>query len=168
MEQNDILQNAKKASGTHQFQLNDSGSFYTMQLLPATTGLSIGLELIKMAAPVLGILADSSDEENTLISNDSTMFFEASTVLVSSMGDIDTVNLVKILLNELKFNGTEVVFDTHFRANYGELIAVLEVSLRENFGDFFTSYLKAKGLEIPTLGNLMKNKAAAPPESEEQ
>lgn len=163
MEQNDILNNAKKMSGTHQFELD--GNAYSLQLLPASKGFSIGMELIKIAAPIVGVFADKSQTEDAMFPEDNDMFFEASSILVSGMDKINVGNIVQELLSDLRCNGEVVNFDIHFRANYGTLIAILEVALKENFSDFFSSYLKAKGLEIPSLGSLMKNKGQVSEES---
>lgn len=148
-----ILENAISASGTHQF--NVGGNVYTIQLLPATKGLVIGTDLIKLAAPVLGLFADNSDDEFAL-PEEQDLFFQASTVLVNNMDKLDIVEMVQDLLTGMTFNSKTVEFDSHFRGDYGTLLMVLETALKENFGSFLSSYLKVKGIEIPSLRDLIK------------
>lgn len=163
---NPVFENAKKASGIHQHEIN--GNLYSIKLLPASVGLGVGTKLIKMFAPVIGIVADNSNEEKFVIPEDNNFFFEASTVLVNSMDEDSVVEMVRLLLADLSYNGVTVDFDTHFRSKYGELFAVLEVALKENFGDFLVSYLKAKGLEIPSFRELMRKRETTQEQQESE
>jgi len=162
---NDILKAAVNATGVKTFEVG--GNIYSITLLPASKGLVVGTQLLKVFAPVLGIMADkNTGDDGFTLPDEQTMFYEASTVLVSGMENIDILELVTLLLAGLKFNNEGVVFDTHFRGKYGELLLVLETALKENFGDFLSSYLKAKGLEIPTLRDMMKPKVQPQDESD--
>ena len=153
-----IIQDAVAQSGFKETIVNNKQ--YKVLLLPATRGLTIGQKLVKLVLPLFGILEDNNDEDKFL-GEDKTLFTDLSIMVVRSMDDIDMVNTIKELLTGCYCNGQLVEFDTHFAANYGELIAVVEFALKENFGDFFTSYLKAKGLPIPTLRE-MKEMQQAP------
>ena len=69
------------------------------------------------------------------------------------------------MLDELQIDGNEVDIEEYFAANYGELIEILEFSLKENFSSFFMGKgIKARFLQA--IESLMTGQI--PQESEEQ
>ena len=78
---------------------------YRITLLPASIGVSVGLQLIKTFLPVLGVLFDSGsingeDTEalNELDLDNDTMFSEAAMLLVGQLDKFDVSELIGNLL----------------------------------------------------------------------
>lgn len=132
-----------------------NGKSYSIQLLPASVGLDVSQKIIKTVGPALGVILDSKEEFEF---EESTFFTDLAIALTRSIDELDLINMSKALLKGSYCDTQEITFDTHFAGNYGELLSVLEFALKENFGDFFTSYLKGKGLEIHTLRQMMTPK----------
>lgn len=163
METNAFAQQVADA-GSRQIVIGDKT--YGIQLLPATAGLQLGNRLIKGFAPTLGVFLDN--EENTEFSLEQTLFTDAAIALTRHMDDMDVVAIIKGMLAGLTCNAKPVEFDQEFRGNYGTLMAIVEFALKENFSDFFTDYLKAKGLDTETLRSLMVRKADTPEKSDSE
>ena len=151
---NELLKEVERAGFRSK---NINGVEYTLKVLPATAGLKVGNALIKAAAPLLGLIVDSSKKDLEFAADDNTATMLAMT-LVEQMDNLDVVDLIKLLVSGVSANGTQIDFETHFAGQYGVLIALVEFSLVENFGNFFSTYLKAKGLETLSLTDLMKSK----------
>lgn len=124
---------------------------YSLKLLPATTGASVGLRLINLALPIVGVVVDKIGEQEFVLPEDKNMWTEASILLVRQMDQVDVVDTIKLLLNQSSCNGVAIDFDQHFAANYGKLMSLVEFALEVNFKDFFTEYLKGKGLDLSSL-----------------
>lgn len=130
--------------------------------LNASEGIIIGTKLLKLILPVLGGFADGmmSEEE---IENPKT-FSEMASRIVDQMDSFDSLSLIKKLFNGLAVDGQGVEFDSYFMANYGELVLILEIALKENFQSFF----EGTGLKtrlMTALGVVMTDDQA---ESDEQ
>ena len=138
------------------------GKKYTIKLLPATVGLKVGEKIIKACGPALGVLLDSGD------SGGFDLYTDLSIAIVKQLDELDLIDTVKVLFADSYCGSQAIEFDTHFAGNYGELILLVEYALKENFGDFFIKYLKAKGLEIHTLREMMTKRVQSPEESEEK
>lgn len=110
---------------------------YQIELLPARKGLKLAMKLSQVILPTLGSSIDALD--NT----DGTGFTRVALLLVEQMDQFDVVELMDELLDNAVVNGKELDIDSHFIANYGELVEVLEFAVRENFESFF----EAKGLK---------------------
>ena len=143
-----------QAAGQRQKAIN--GRNYSIILLPATRGLTVSNRLVKSLGPAIGVLLDNSKVKEVLFPEEQSMFTDMAIALVRQLDELDLENTIKELLNGCACNGQPLDFDKHFAGNYGELVAVVEFALKENFGDFFTTYLKAKGLEIHTLREMMQ------------
>lgn len=148
----DIAQQAAMMSPMR--QTNIEGKTYSIMLLSAIKGMTIGQKLIEAFSPAAGIVFDKSQEEDSLF-NENTTFRDIAVAITARLDRLDMPNTVRDLFQGLACNGQQVNFDEHFRGNLGEMLLVLEFALKENFGDFFTKYLKAKGLEIHTLREMM-------------
>lgn len=147
-----------------------NGRTYSIKLLPASVGIKVKEKIIKAFGPALGVLIDSSSiEEEFLLPEEQTFWTNIAIAIVSNMSELDLVATLKVLTSQSWCNGKEIDFDEHFAGNFGELYILVEFILKENFGDFFTVFLKAKGIEIPTLGEMMTIvKAQSQGESEEK
>jgi len=164
MSASDRVQQIVQQAGHRQLVLN--GKTYSVKLLPATKGMSVSARIIKAVGPAFGVLLDSSNED--LFPEEISMFTDLAVAVVRQLDELQMEITIKELLGGLSCDGQSVNFDEHFAGNYGELIAVTEYALKENFGDFFTEYLKAKGLEIHTLREMFqKNKEEKPEELED-
>ena len=156
----DIFAEAMQKTGTRNIDI--LGKKYSITILKASQGLEVGTRLIKTVAPAIGIFFDNREATKGLQSEDGevvfldeqTIFTDLAVALVTQLDNLDLIGTIKGLLASLHCNSQPVVFDDHFAGNLGELAAVVEFALKENFADFFTSYLKAKGLEIHTLGEM--------------
>lgn len=148
-----IADNAMRESGVRQTTIN--GRSYSIQLLPGTVGLNTAQKIIKALGPALGVILDSPNQDEVVFAEDNTFFTDVAIAIVSSLDNLDLEHTVKNLLMNSYCDGQKIDFDKHFMGNYGNMIALVEFTMKENFGDFFTSYLKAKGLEIHTLRQMM-------------
>lgn len=157
------VQQIAQQVGLRQLTLN--GKVYSIKLLPASKGMSVSSRLIKALGPAFGVMLDSNNED--LFPEQVSMFTDLAIAIVRQLDELQLETTIKELLGCLSCDGQTVNFDEHFAGNYGELIAVTEYALKENFGDFFTEYLRAKGLETHTLREmLLKNKVEIPEPSE--
>lgn len=152
-----IASEALSDAGVKELRIGDRT--YSLSLLPASKGIIVAQQLIKTFLPSLASLADNFQKEDMVMPEDMSMYTEVSMLLVSQMDKIDILKIIGLLLNDLQSDGVPVNFDVEFRGSYGNLIRLLEFSIKENFGSFFTDYLKAKGLEIPSLGSILNRKA---------
>lgn len=140
------------------------GDVYAIKLMPATQGLSLALNLIKIFLPSLGAWADGEKKEQFILPEDNQMFSEVAMLLVSQMDKVDLSAVVRSLLNGVLYNNEQVDFDKHFSAKYDELIELVEFAMRENFGSFFTNYLRRKGIDLGSI--LPSQEASEEPQAE--
>ena len=152
---NDFTDAAEKQAGVSSKEIN--GNKYSIKLLPASVGLEVTQKLIKGLSPALGVVLDSNEELDFI---ESSFYTDIAIAISQGLPDLDTTNLIRVLLKDSYCDSKLIDFETHFVANYGTLIALVEFALKENFGSFFTDYLKAKGLEIPTLRAMMSQSKA--------
>lgn len=127
------------------------GKVYSVKLLPATQGLGLALKLIKTFLPTLGAWADGEKKEGLILPEDNSMFSEMAILLVSQLDKVDIGLVVKQLLDGALVDNEGLDFETYFSANYSTLIELVEFAMKENFGDFFTNYLRKKGIDLKTL-----------------
>ena len=140
------IQQIDKQSGIATKEVNCTD--YTIQLLPATSGLAMSLEISKLLAPSVGAGLDGFGHDE-LLHGKATTFSGVAKLLATQLGTVDVSGMVKALLNNLEADGKKVNFDTHFRGNYGDLIQLIEFALKENFESFFTeSGLKTRLTEV--------------------
>ena len=160
---------AQQLQNAGQRQKDINGKTYAITLLPASQGLAVGNRLIKSLGPAIGVLLDSSQIEEVLFPEDQSMFTDISIALVRQLDELDVESTIKLLLNGATCNSQPINFDQHFAGNYGEMVAVTEFALKENFGDFFITYLGSKGLGIHTLKQALQPrvKDTTPEESED-
>lgn len=155
-----IANQIDEAAGYKKIQIGNK--VYSIRLLPASVGFSVATNLIKTFLPVLGSYADANGRKGLVLPEDDSVFSEMAILLCSQLDKIDPLILVQQLLADSLVNGKQFNFDDQFRANYSDLIKLIEFALKENFGDFFTGYLQEKGIKLGSL-NLLSLKTAVQP-----
>jgi hypothetical protein len=149
---NDVM--AKQ--GYKQIMLDEG--MYAIKLLPSTQGIALALNLIRVFLPSIGAWADGEKKEGLILPEDNSMFSEVAMLLVGQMDRIDLSDVIKTLVGNTLLNNQPINFEEHFVGNYGTLIELVEFALKENFGSFFTTYLRKKGI---VLGELMATSSAS-------
>jgi hypothetical protein len=160
------VQQAFANAGHREKQLN--GKTYSLQLLPASVGLATFFDLIELFGTSIANIADSVRNEDAMLPEEMLTFTHATQLFISNMGNKDMMALIHTLVSKVSCNGQPIDFDSHFAGKYGELAIIIEWVLKENFKDAFTSWLRDKGLEIPSLSNLMKPKETPSETSSEE
>ena len=135
---------------------NISGKLYTIKLLPAMQGVSLCNRLFRTFVPAIGAWFDGGRREGLILPEDDSMFTEIAMILSNKIDELGLEDVIRALCFDLKCNGVVIDFDNHFRGNYSDLVTVLEIALRENFGSFFTEYLKEKGLDLQVVLNTLR------------
>lgn len=117
---------------------------FNIKLLKASHGIAVAKKLANVIIPALGGGLDGYTHDEFIHGAPKT-FSDLSLVLCNQIDKIGVENLIVTLLEGLEVEGRTVDLDEYFMANYGELIAVLEFALKENFASFFTqSGMKAR------------------------
>lgn len=160
-----IADQISEAAGYKKVQIGRH--IYSVKLLPASVGFSVATNLIKTFLPVLGSYIDANGRKGLVLPEDDSVFSEMALLLCTQLDKIDPLVLVQQLLNDALVNGKPFNFDDQFRANYSDLVKLLEFALRENFGDFFTVYLQEKGVSLSSL-NLLSLKTAPPVQTQQE
>ena len=124
---------------------------YAIKLLPSTQGIGLAFNLIRVFLPSIGAWADGEKKEGLILPEDNSMFSEVAMLLVGQMDRIDLSQVIKTLVGTALLNNKPIDFEKHFVGNYGSLIELVEFALKENFGSFFTSYLRKKGIDLGSL-----------------
>ena len=154
----DIANNINQAEGYRNISLG--GKTYSIKLLPASTGFTVATLLLKTFLPAIGSWVDSQEREGLVLPEEENVYAEIAMLLCTQMDKIDLLSIVQTLLSEAAVNNAKFNFDIEFRGNYGNLIALIEFALKENFKDFFLEYLQSKGISLSTLSHLSPTKKA--------
>jgi hypothetical protein len=110
---------------------------YQISMLPALKAVGMGRTLAKVLLPAIGGAIDGLRDDG--IMGTPSTFTDLAVTLCTQLDDLDLDNLILTLTKGLTCEGNEVKdINTHFQGDLGELIAVLEFALRENFSSFFT------------------------------
>ena len=140
---------------------------YAIQILTTSLGIKVKEKIIRAFGPTIGVALDYMEKGNDLLPDEFNMFTDLSIALVSNITQLDVVTTIQLLLADSYCEGQRVDFEEHFAGNYGELYTLVEFALKENFGNFFTDYLQAKGLSVESL-KAMVPKAQTTEESSEK
>ena len=127
------------------------GRKYTIRLLSAYTAFVTGMQLVKTFLPALGGLLDGEGRKDLVLPEDDALFTETAMLLVNQMDRVDLVDVIQHLVKDAQCEGATISVDSHFRGNISGFISLIEFALRENFSDFFTGFLKEKGLGLQSL-----------------
>jgi len=129
------------------------GASYTITVLGAKDGMRVGVELASMMLPSIGVMLDDQDAREGGFESEE-LFLALATSLVSSVDSNHIVSLFETLLGDVYKGSQPIDYDDEFQGELANYILLVEFALKENFADFFPTFFKAKGLEIPSLGKM--------------
>lgn len=129
----------------------ENGKKVQIKVLKTTAGIAVAKKLLNLVAPALGGAADGMRHDD-FVHGAPKSFTHLALTLCDQIDKVQIENILLVLLEDLTVDGKDVDFDEYFAANYGELVEILEFSLRENFSTFFTG----KGMKA-RLVNTVKN-----------
>lgn len=162
-----IAQSTLQEAGVHSITIKNK--LYTIELLPATQAFAVATQLLKVCLPAIGAFGDGVRNKELIMPEDDTMYTQMSVLLVRQMNDISVMDVLTLLGQGITCNGTTVILDDEFKGNLGGMVMLLEFILRENCGSFFTDYLQAKGIDLPSLKEkFLKMQEQTTTQSEEQ
>lgn len=125
----------------------ESGKKVGIKILRTTAGIAVAKRLMNVVAPAVGGAADGMRHDD-FVHGAPKSFTHLALTLCEQLDKVQIENLITVLLEDLTIDGKEVDYEEYFAANYGELIEILEFSLRENFNTFFTGKgIKARFLK---------------------
>lgn len=103
-------------------QATVNGKAVQFYMLPATKGFTTAMKLMK-------VMSNATEDSG---------INEMLTAVIDSLGDAEIMVIIADLMREMTIEGNQIDFDEYFMGNYGELVQILAVVLKENFGSFFT------------------------------
>lgn len=125
----------------------ESGKKVGIKILRTTAGIAVAKRLMNVVAPAVGGAADGMRHDD-FVHGAPKSFTHLALTLCEQLDKVQIENLITVLLEDMTIDGKEVDYEEYFAANYGELIEILEFSLRENFNTFFTGKgIKARFLK---------------------
>ena len=127
------------------------GVVYSAKLIPAIQGIALGNRLIQAALPAIGAWKDGIDRADLVAPEDESLYTDIAILVSTKLGDLGIEDIFLTLTKDMKVDGVEMDFDVQFRGKYTTLIEVITFCLKENFGDFFTSFLKNKGVDLQKM-----------------
>lgn len=142
-------------SKTRSRETHINGKTYTIQLLSTSLGIKVKERIIRAFGPMLGVSFDYIQKGEDIFPEDFNLFTDLSIALVRNLTELDVVTTIQLLLADSYCDGHKIDFEDHFAGNYSELYLLVEFALKENFGSFFTDYLKAKGLSVDALREML-------------
>lgn len=142
-----IAESSLKQAGYHTITIRDKK--YTIELLPATQALSIGMEIFKTLLPPMASWMDSKEKEQYVLPEENSMYTEVSLLLVNQLNKISVLDIVNILTKDVYHNGSKIDIDNEFKGNTAGLLVLLEFSLKENIGPLLQDWFEEKGFKIP-------------------
>lgn len=144
-----IAQSTLQQAGVHSTTIKDQT--YTIELLPATQSFAIATQLLKVVLPAIGAYVDGTKKEGLVLPEENEIFAGVGLLLVNQLDKVSVLDIVTLLTQNIKKSGKVIDVNEEFKGNLGGLIALLEFILKENCGSFFTDYLQAKGISLPSL-----------------
>lgn len=130
---------------------------YTYELLPALTAARVGVSLLEMFLPALGSAVDGFRRKDYVLPEEDNILSEIALQLTMSLGKADVVDVIQTMMFNVTCGSTKVTdLNRHFQGDLSGMILLLEDTLKENFGELFLGYCKAKGFAIPSLKDLFQ------------
>lgn len=151
-----IAESSLTQAGYHSVTIKEKK--YTIELLPATQALAIGMQIFKTVLPAFASWADSSEREDYILPEENSMYTEIALLLVNQLDKISVLDLVTVLTKDVYFNGAKVDIDNEFKGNIGGLLILLEFILKENIGPLLKDWFEEKGFKIPYFSDQRNNK----------
>ena len=161
----DFMKDVRETQGLVDIEVG--GQTYTITLMPARASVKLALDVAKIFFKPLGAAYDSKNAEDFIMPDESTMWTEIARYLTQSLDNVDLPEVMGILLEGVTSNGKKVNVDMEFRGEISGLILLTEKAMKENWADFFTVYLKEKGIDLSSLGQLMEKKEQTPDDLKE-
>lgn len=153
--QSNLTKDLAAQSGFKTVDIN--GKKYTYELLPALTAARVGVNLLEMFLPAVGSAVDGFRRKDFVLPEDDNILSEIALQLTMSLGKADVVQVISDMLFNVSCGAAKVSdLDRHFQGNLSGLILLVEDTLKENFGELFLGYCKAKGFVIPSLKDLFQ------------
>lgn len=123
-----------------------------IKILGLHLGWSVSQKLLQIVAPLVGGAVDGMRPADMFQEVPKT-FTHMALTLCQQIDKAQSYELILILLDELTIDGKPFAspeeLDQYFGGNYGELMQILEFSLKENFGSFFTGNgMKGRFLKV--------------------
>lgn len=132
-----------------------NGKTYSIKLLDAMPAFVTGLQLVRAFLPALGGFLDGAKREGLVLPEEESLFAETAMLLVSQLDKVNLAEVVSYLLQDARCDKQTFDYNSHFRGKIGDFLSLVEFALRANFSDFFTGYLKEKGLSLQSLREKM-------------
>lgn len=161
----DLMNDAYAKEGICSKKIGNSQ--YTIKKLPALPAFIMGTSLIETLLPSVGSGIDNGMSLQEMFPEDRAMFTQIAMHLVESLGKVNKSDMVVQLTAGATRNGSPINLMIDL-ISISEMLELLEFALRSNFTDFFTVYLKEKGLEISSLLEVMMSKVQISEKSSEQ
>ena len=132
------------------------GQTYTITLIPARASAKLALDIAKIFLAPIGSAIDNKSTEKYRMPDESTIWTEVAAHIVNGLDSIDLFYVVDTLLKDVSNAKGKIDVDVEFRGKISGLISLTEQAMRENWTDFFTVYLKEKGIDLSSLSQMMK------------
>lgn len=116
-------------------EMEYQGVKYKIKLLNTTRAFITGEQIIKLVSPSLGSVFDGMTKDD-LFEEKQTMAM-AAIHLITQMGNVEVIAIVKELLADATADDKAINFDTYFRGHLNHLRELLEFSIKENYGSVF-------------------------------
>ena len=143
--------------------LSDSNKKFSVRVLPMTEGIAVAKKLLNVIAPTTGAALDGLQHDD-IIHGAPRSLSNLALILCGQIDKVQIENLIQVMLQDLYVEGEEVNIEEYFSANYGELIEILEFSLKVNFESFFMG----KGIKARIMKGITTLMEQMSPESEQE
>jgi len=113
-----------------QSQFEHNGHTYTINTLPASKGLSVMKDCMKLGgSSIRGYLAAEDDQ---------TAIGSVIEGLMSNIDNVDVEKLLKNLITTVNKDNMAINFEDEFAGNYGDLFKICKEVFSHNFGSVFS------------------------------
>lgn len=113
-----------------QEQFEHNGHTYTINTLPASKGLSVMKDCMKLGGSSIRGYLSAGDEQDAMGA-----VIEG---LVSNMDSVDVEKLLRNLISTVNKDNMAINFDSEFAGNYGDLFKICKEVFSHNFGSVFS------------------------------
>lgn len=113
------------------------GVKYELRLLNTSAAFNTFESITKLLLPATGAAIDGASDKFQF-DGDQTCA-TAAMLLVKQLGDVDTLELIKTLLEGAEVEGEDLDFEEHFKGRFDLLIDLLTFAVKENYGSLFTT-----------------------------
>lgn len=132
------------------------GAKWELMTLPSTTGLSCLTQISSIIGSPAGAAAAGIKKGSSALDLRTDLIGPAISKMMEKLAEVDTADLVKTLLTDLRKNDKPVEFDDEFSGDYGILMKLVAWSIRENFGSFLKGNPVLDGLVKKVQGSIQE------------